>query len=100
MGNQLEMVSIGQQTDQLIVKHLSQPKLISLNKEAHGWTQEGVHLVNELLRDVMLQTREEEILLIALKEVFAALVVEKAKSKTNDKDTHEKQSTHLNLRVS
>ena len=94
------MVSIGQQTDQWIVKPQSQPKLISLNKEAHGWTQEGVHLVNELLRDVMPQTREEEILLIALKEVFVALVVEKAKSKINDKDTHEKQSTHLNLRVS
>ena len=94
------MVSIGQQTDQWIVKHLSQPKLISLNKEVLVWTQEGVHLVNELLRDVMLQTREEETLKRALKGVFVVLVVEIAKSKTNEKDTHAKQYTHHNLQVS
>lgn len=94
------MVSIGQQIDQWIVNHQSQPKLISLNKVVLVWTQEGVHLVNELLRDVMLQTREEETLKRALKGVFVVLVVEIAMSKTNKKDTHVKQYTHHNLQVS
>ena len=93
------MVSIGQQIDQWIVNHQSQPKLISLNKEVLVWTQEGVHLVNELLRDVMLQTREEETLKRALKGVFVVLVVEIAKSKIIDKDTHVKQYTHHNQQV-
>ena len=94
------MVSIGQQIDQWIVNHQSQPKLISLNKVVLVWTQEGVHLVNELLRDVMLQTREEETLKRALKGVFVVLVAEIAMSKTNKKDTHVKQYTHHNLQVS
>ena len=94
------MVSIGQQIDQWIVNHQSQPKLISLNKEVLVWTQKGVHLVNELLRDVMLRTREEETLKRALKGVFVVLVVEIVKSKIIDKDTHVKQYTHHNQQVS
>ena len=94
------MAYIGQQTDQWIVNlKICKPILIVLNKKVPEWTQEEVHPVRELLKDEMLQTREEETPLIALIEVSVVLVVKKAEI-GNNKDTPEKQSTLLNLPVS
>ena len=61
MENLLEMESIGQQTDLLIVEPQRLPHLIVLNKEVQEWIQGEVLQVKEQLKDGMLQTKEEEI---------------------------------------
>ena len=61
MENLLEMVSIGQQTDLWTEELQRSLHPIVLNKEVQEWIQGEVPQVREQLKDVMLQTKEEEI---------------------------------------
>ena len=65
MENLLEMVSIGQQTDLWTEELQRSLHPIVLNKEGQEWIQGEVPQVREQLKDVMLQTKEEEIRLAA-----------------------------------